>query len=48
MSEPDRLVLPFAMTGGWQLLETVPPHRTSHAALITDILDAIRGGGARP
>src|SRR6202034_3147225 len=27
------------------LLETAPRHRTSHAALITDILDAIRGPG---
>jgi LuxR family transcriptional regulator, maltose regulon positive regulatory protein len=45
LAEPDRLILPFAMTGAWQLLETVPPHRTSHAALVTDILDAIRGPG---
>src|ERR1700691_3469061 len=42
LAEPDRLILPFAMTGAWQLLETMPRHRTSHAALITDILDAIR------
>ncbi len=33
------------MTGGWQLLETVPRPSTSHAALVTDILDAIRGPG---
>src|SRR5271170_4682799 len=45
LAEPDRLILPFAMTGAWQLLETVPPHRTSHAALVTDILDAVRGPG---
>jgi LuxR family transcriptional regulator, maltose regulon positive regulatory protein len=45
LAEPDRLILPFAMTGAWQLLETVPRHRTSHAALVTDILDAIRGPG---
>jgi LuxR family maltose regulon positive regulatory protein len=45
LAEPDRLVLPFAMTGAWQLLETMPRHSTSHAALITDILDAIRGPG---
>jgi LuxR family maltose regulon positive regulatory protein len=32
------------MTGAWQLLETLPRHGTSHAALITDILDAIRSG----
>jgi LuxR family maltose regulon positive regulatory protein len=42
LAEPDRLVLPFAMTGAWQLLEARPPHSTSHAALVTDILDAIR------
>jgi LuxR family maltose regulon positive regulatory protein len=44
LAEPDRLILPFAMTGAWQLLETVPRHGTAHAALITDILDAIRSG----
>jgi LuxR family maltose regulon positive regulatory protein len=43
LAEPDRLILPFAMTGAWRLLETVPPHGTSHAALVTDILDASRG-----
>ena len=45
LAEPDRLILPFAMTGAWQLLETLPPHGTSHAALVTDILDAVRGPG---
>jgi LuxR family transcriptional regulator, maltose regulon positive regulatory protein len=45
LAEPDRLILPFAMTGAWQLLETLPRHATSHAALVTDILDAIRGPG---
>ncbi len=45
LAEPDRLILPFAMTGAWQLLETVPEHSTSHAALVTDILDATRGPG---
>ena len=43
LAEPDRIVLPFAMTGAWQLLETLPPRGTSHAALITDILDAVHG-----
>src|ERR1700749_1579945 len=42
LAEPDRLFLPFAMTGAWQLLEGLPGHGTSHAALVTDILDAIR------
>ena len=45
LAEPDRLILPFAMTGAWRLLEAPPPHGTSHAALVTDILDAIRGPG---
>jgi LuxR family transcriptional regulator, maltose regulon positive regulatory protein len=45
LAEPDRLVLPFAMTGAWQLLQTLPRHGTSHAALVTDILDAIRSPG---
>jgi LuxR family maltose regulon positive regulatory protein len=45
LAEPDRLILPFAMTGAWQLLETVRRHGTSHAALVADILDAIRGSG---
>jgi LuxR family maltose regulon positive regulatory protein len=45
LAEPDRLILPFAMTGAWRLLETVPPHGTSHAALVTDILDASRRPG---
>jgi LuxR family maltose regulon positive regulatory protein len=45
LAEPDRLILPFAMTGAWQLLDTMPRHRTSHAALVTDILDAVRGPG---
>jgi LuxR family maltose regulon positive regulatory protein len=45
LAEPDRLILPFAMTGAWQLLETMPRHGTSHAALVTDVLDVIRGPG---
>jgi LuxR family maltose regulon positive regulatory protein len=45
LAEPDRLILPFAMTGAWQLLEALPRHGTSHAALVSDILDAIRGAG---
>jgi LuxR family maltose regulon positive regulatory protein len=47
LAEPDRLILPFAMTGAWRLLETVPRRGTSHAALVTDILDAVRGPGRR-
>ncbi len=45
LAEPDRLILPFAMTGAGQILEALPRHGTWHAALVTDILDAIRGPG---
>jgi LuxR family maltose regulon positive regulatory protein len=45
LAEPDRLILPFAMTGAGPLLEALPRPGTSHAALVTDILDAIRGAG---
>jgi LuxR family maltose regulon positive regulatory protein len=43
LAEPDRLILPFALTGGWQLLTDLPPQGTSHAALVADILDVVRG-----
>jgi LuxR family maltose regulon positive regulatory protein len=39
LAEADRMVLPFAMTGSLELLETLPRHETAHAALLTDILD---------
>jgi LuxR family transcriptional regulator, maltose regulon positive regulatory protein len=45
LAEPDRLILPFAMTGAWQLLTALPPQGTSHAALVADILDAVHRGG---
>jgi LuxR family maltose regulon positive regulatory protein len=52
LAEPERLILPFAMTGACQLLGAVARHGTSHAALVTDILDAVcgpeRGGANRP
>ena len=44
LAEPNRLILPFAMTGAWELLEGLPLHGTSHAALVADILDAGHGG----
>ena len=43
LSEADRLVLPFAMTGSLELLEAMPSHETAHAALVTDIAEVIRG-----
>jgi LuxR family maltose regulon positive regulatory protein len=44
LAEPDRLVLPFAMTGSRELLEALPRHETAHAALLADILDILHGG----
>ena len=43
LAEPDRLVLPFVMTGSGELLETLPRHQTTHAALLADILDVVHG-----
>jgi LuxR family transcriptional regulator, maltose regulon positive regulatory protein len=43
LAEPDRLVLPFAMTGSRELLEALPRHETAHAALLADILDVLQG-----
>jgi LuxR family transcriptional regulator, maltose regulon positive regulatory protein len=43
LAESDRLVLPFVMTGSGELLEALPGHETAHAALLTDILDVVRG-----
>ena len=47
LSEADRLVLPFAMVGSLGLLDAVR-HETAHAALLTDILDALRGSSVAP
>ncbi len=43
LAEADRLVMPFAMTGSAELLETLPRYETAHAALCTDILDILHG-----
>jgi LuxR family maltose regulon positive regulatory protein len=43
LAEPDRLILPFAMTGSGELLEALPRHETAHAALLTGILDVLHG-----
>jgi LuxR family transcriptional regulator, maltose regulon positive regulatory protein len=42
-AEPDRLLLPFAMTEAADLLEALPRHRTAHGALLADIVDLLRG-----
>ena len=46
LAEADRLVLPFALTGFRELLESLPRHQTAHAALLTDILDLLSGSSA--
>jgi len=43
LAEPDRLVLPFVMTGSGELLEALPRHETAHAALLADVRDVMRG-----
>src|SRR6266704_2453047 len=43
LAEPDRLILPFAMTGSAELLEALPRHQTAHGALLADILDVLHG-----
>jgi LuxR family maltose regulon positive regulatory protein len=48
LAEPDRVVLPFAMTGARDLLGAIPRHETAHAALLTGILDFLRGGSLPP
>ena len=47
-AEPDRLVLPFAITGSRELLEALPRHETAHPALLAEILDVLRGSSPAP
>jgi LuxR family maltose regulon positive regulatory protein len=42
-AEPDRLILPFAMTASADLLDALPHHATAHGALLADIADVLRG-----
>jgi LuxR family maltose regulon positive regulatory protein len=48
LAEPDRLILPFAMTATVELLEAMPRHETAHAALLTAILDVMHGSSMPP
>jgi len=43
LAEPERVILPFAMTGARQLLKALPRHETAHAALLADVLDVLHG-----
>ena len=42
-AEPDRLIVPFAMTGAADLLDALPRHETAHASFLADIVDLLRG-----
>ena len=46
LAEPDGLVLPFLLWPSRELLERHPRHRTSHATLISTILDILAGRAA--
>jgi LuxR family transcriptional regulator, maltose regulon positive regulatory protein len=52
LAEPERLVLPFVMTGAGDLLAALPRHESAHAGLLIDILDVVHGsslaGRVRP
>ena len=47
LAEPDGLVYPFLMTPALSLLER-PHHETSHAALLADLRDVLRGVAPKP
>jgi LuxR family maltose regulon positive regulatory protein len=42
-AERDRLILPFAMSDAAELLDAQPHHQTAHGALLTEIVDLLRG-----
>jgi LuxR family maltose regulon positive regulatory protein len=46
LAEPNGHIFPFLLTPTRELLERHPRHRTSHAALLSDILDVL--GGSAP
>ncbi len=45
-AEPDRLIFPFAMANGAELLDALPRDQTAHSALLADVVDLVRGGPA--
>ena len=42
-AEPDRLILPFAMFDGAELLDVLTGRQTAHRALLADVVDLLRG-----
>jgi LuxR family maltose regulon positive regulatory protein len=45
-AEPDRLMFPFVITEAAELLDALPRHETAHRALLTDVVDLLRGNPA--
>jgi LuxR family maltose regulon positive regulatory protein len=43
VAEPDRLIFPFAMTEAVELLEVLRHRQTAHGALLSSIVDQLRG-----
>ncbi len=48
LAEPDGVMLPFALAPVRGLLERHPKHRTSHATLLSTILDVLAGSAPDP
>ena len=48
LAEPEGVILSFALFPVRELLERHPRHRTSHATLLTEILDVLAGASPRP
>ena len=47
VAEPEGIIVPFAVAPVEHLLERHPRHRTSHAALLSEILDVLSGAADR-
>jgi LuxR family transcriptional regulator, maltose regulon positive regulatory protein len=47
LAERDRLIFPFAMTEAGECVQQIQRHKTAHAALLLDIVDALERAPAR-
>jgi LuxR family maltose regulon positive regulatory protein len=48
LAEPDAQVFPFVLIAPVDLLERHPRHRTTHGALLSDLLDVLAGAQLQP
>jgi LuxR family maltose regulon positive regulatory protein len=46
-AEPDRLIFPFAMSNGRELLDVLPRNQTAHRVLLADVVDQLGGTQVR-